>query len=327
MSLQRSRVALRRVLFPAPSLPCAAILIAVAVSMSGRLGLVADEATESPRPVPPPAGARAQKIDLRPLFVEGRERRYTLEQTTTAAVGTVEQGSALRTTCRFVPKKVGADGGATVELDYEAAAMTLTLGKKRRTFDTQDPNAPEGDKTLGRLLRAFAGKSLELEFAPSGEVRKIRGLDEIVAGPDGSLLRPFLDEDALRRVLGKLSTPTVGKESSTIGERWTDREVSEFDEETSLVVELEYRLAGVDEGRARIELGGKARFEARDGAAGPVKYAFEKQSIRGEILWDVRERLLLRHELDTRIVIRGPLADGTDGAMRVDQSSRTTVDE
>jgi len=311
----------------------AALLLALAPPrLNGQEGAPANveppEAESSVGREPSAATAAAAKpIDLRPRFVEGRKLRYALEQTMLVNVGGVEQGGALRTVCALETKKSTSEGGATVTLTYEAAGLTVNAGKRRFGYDTRQPDAPDSDKNLARLLEAFVGRSLDLRYLPSGEVRAIDGLDEIFAGPEGASLRTFLQEDALRVSFAKLVTPSPGKEGAAVGETWSDRERSSFDETTTLVVDYEYVVREARDDLVRIEFSGKLRLEPKKGIDEPLEYKLEAQEAKGEVHWDPKERVVLRHSLDLQIALRGPLADGTVGVIRYDQRSRVSLEK
>lgn len=124
-------------------------------------------------------------------WTKGQTLKYRIStQTATMQVmGRNEQKSKMSAVMDLAleVKDVGSDGAATMEAKYIAVKGEVedTAGTKRAYDSSKKPGEPGNDPEFARTMQML-DKPFSVVMEPSGKVRDLKGLSEIVGAPPGS---------------------------------------------------------------------------------------------------------------------------------------------
>jgi hypothetical protein len=264
------------------------------------------------------AGAVADepKLDLKPRFVTGQENRFVVEmhsKTQTqfldrTRVRLQEYHQRLRVNRKVVET---SDTGATLQLKYEAVAVTLVAGNKMLSYDTEGINIPEADQMLGAGVRDAMALTFTVKVDPLGRVVDVTGNEREVTKQAATNL---VSDDVLVRSFGPIYG--LGKEPAVaaIGETWST--VRKTDPSTTGVytTTLTSTLTGFADGRATIDQTGVMSLELSEKAR-LAKAEFTAHDVKGQQIWNVLDGIVDRSayrqtmEVQADVEARGPLQE------------------
>jgi hypothetical protein len=254
---------------------------AIATILLGARLLTAAPAAELPRSDEP-------KIDLRPRFTVGQENRFRVtmvSRTQTQFLDTPRvRLQEYQQTMRVRRKVIEAsESGATIEIVYEAVAVTLIAGNKTISFDSDGINSPEPEEVLGPTARNALNRPFTIKVDQYGKVLSVSGNTQ-----DGTKMAAvnLIDTDILTRSLGPIYG--LGKEPSTaaIGETWSATRESKPGLTGTFSTTVRSTLRSVTGDRADIDVDGKVNLELSEKAK-EGKAELSKQEVRGDQIWNV----------------------------------------
>lgn len=262
------------------------------------------------------AAADEPKLDLKPRFVAGQENRYVVEmhsKTQTqfldrTRVRLQEYHQRLRVNRKVVET---SDTGATLQLRYEAVAVTLVAGNKLLSYDTEGINIPEADEMLGAGVRDAMALTFTVKVDPLGRVVDVTGNEREVTKQAATNL---VSDDVLVRSFAPMYG--LGKEpaSAAIGESWSTTRTTDPSTTGVYTTTLTSTLTGLVGGRATIDQAGVMSLELSEKAK-LAKAEFVAHDIKGQQIWNVLDGTLDRSafrqtmEVQADVEARGPLQE------------------
>jgi hypothetical protein len=272
-------------------------------------------------PAPP---ARAQeKVTLRLNLKPGQT--YTLSQTTHQEINQTIGGNpqtmkqAFTFTYSFKPSKVDPDG--TIHGTYKHDAITVKMQGPGGQVDydsSRDKEPPTNP--MAKPFAALVGKELQVVMTPRGEVKELKGADEILAAVLESMgdlpeqvratakqqMESQFGEAAMKESFEQM-TAIYPKDPVAVGESWdVEHRVTAG---MPMVINTTYTLKSLDGGRATLDFKGTAKTDP-DAPAGIVPGA--KFSLEGT------QTGSLALDQATGWIASGTLKQAMDGKMSVD---------
>lgn len=235
------------------------------------------------------------RIDLHPRFTVGQENRFQVvmhSRTQTQFLDTPrvrlqEYGQRMR-----VRRKVLEAGpsGATIEVVYEAVAVTLVAGNKTITFDSEGINGAEPEEVLGPTTRNAINRPFIVKVDADGQVLSISGNEQ-----DGTKMAAanLIDTDILTKSLAPIYGLGKLPEPIAIGQEWSESRKAKPDPSGVFTTTVKSKLASITGARATIDLSGQLTLErsdkAREGHA-----ELTGQSVEGGQVWNIFEGIIDR---------------------------------
>jgi hypothetical protein len=275
------------------------------------------------------------KLNVKPGQRFGYRQTMNMDQKVVMPAGAMTTKIRQTTDQVMEVLKVAADGAVDVRVRTESIKGSMEnpmMGDVE--FDSTKPDNKSGIAMVDAMVSAFtmlAGKSYELTLEPTGALREIRGLREIMEEAMGADVSAMLDDDALRAQMASQFPSGVG-EQVALGHKW--EVVSKLPVQGVGMLEMTARhhLAGATadatEVRSRMDFkllgGGDAPFELRsskgegnmrvsraDGfvlsSEGVTDMAFDMETEMGDVTMEQR--------VDTKVErVRLPAQTGGDAA-------------
>jgi hypothetical protein len=273
---------------------------------------------------------RGDTISLRPKWELGEVTRYTLTQTSTTKLPTLDnsgtpvgnQTMVQRLGLALTPTKINPEGGATVEIKITSVKMTSTGGIMEFEFDSTKPTppatppgtppaapgqpaAPGGAERsmIDKMLSQMVGSTMVAEFDRDGNITKMSGGEAFasaatMAGVGGG--GPSLFTSLTPRVTGN-AEPKVGETWSNVTDLSTPL--------TGAVrMDVKHTLRSATQRDATIGFVG-TMLPPSEGAINTADAVIRSASQQGTFVWD-RQRGQLRSmsmdmKLEAQIAIVG----------------------
>lgn len=265
---------------------CCLVLVVLVVSVVG--------------PCPAPASAAVSgpdepRIDLHPRYTVGQENRFRVvmhSRTQTQFLDTPRVRLQEYEQRMRVRRKVLEAGpsGATIEVVYEAVAVTLVAGNKTITFDSEGINGAEPEEVLGPTTRNAIDRPFIIKVDADGNVLSVSGNEQ-----NGTKMAAasLIDAEVLTHSLAPIYGLGKLPEPIAIGQEWSESRASKPDLSGVFTTTVKSRLASVTGARATIDLTGGLTLEpskkAIDGHA-----QLTGQAVEGVRVWNLFEGVIDR---------------------------------
>lgn len=261
-------------------------------------------------------GADEPKLDLKPRFVAGQENRFVVEMHSKTQtqfldrprVRLQEYHQRLRVNRKVVET---SDTGATLQLRYEAVAVTLVAGNKLLSYDTEGINIPEADEMLGAGVRDAMALTFTVKVDPLGRVVDVTGNEREVTRQAATNL---VSDDVLIRSFAPIYGLARDPTTVAIGESWSTTRTAAPSATGVYTTTITSTLTGFVGGRATIDQTGVMSLELSEKAR-LAKAEFVAHDIKGQQIWNVLDGIVDRSayrqtmEVQADVEARGPLEE------------------
>lgn len=194
--------------------------------------------------------------------------------------------------------------GSTITVVFNRIAFEAKGEPLNGAFDSRDPSDRDQGNLFAIAMRPIVGAPLRVSLSADRTIQRISGMRDLTPeDPRASLLfESFFSEDSLKNMLQVIFQMKSDPTSARIGEEWSEVKLDQTDF-GMLRRTTEYTLASVDEGIARITLGGDVAVT--DSMPGnPAATRIESSSVEGTSLWNTRAGRLDRHTAETNAVMK-----------------------
>lgn len=297
--------------------------------------------------------AQTAKVDLRPKFITGHELRYrmSVHSVGSTSIPGLEDTPADVPAKKTLPKNPGAakppapgtepdqemtqavdvrfrvvdayaEGGATVEMIYDAIKLTTKGPLGDTAFDSTKPAAKDGDDPGAAYLRKIVGTTLTLRVDRDGNITDIKGGDALLPAGLGDAASSLVSGPGVQQTWGPIFTGRKGSGEASIGEKWTTTDTLNVSPIGAFTITTESVLASARAGNAEVDFKGRiepARESSRPGEGIQIRSA----SHAGKYVWDVAAGSLRTLTMKQSMEAGGTLAGM---AMSTTQKSETTVE-
>lgn len=256
------------------------------------------------------------KLDLKPRYAAGQENRFVVEMHSKtqsqfmdrSRVRLQEYHQRLRVNRKVIET---GDAGATLQIKYEAVAVTLVAGNKLLTYDTEGINIPEADEMLGAGVRDAMALTFTIKVDPFGRVVDVSGNEREVTKQAASNL---VSDDVLARSFAPLYGLAKEPATAAIGESWATTRVASPTTTGVYTTTITSTLNEFSDSRATISTVGEMKLEMSEKAR-EAKADFVAHEIKGQQVWNVIEGAVDRSayrqtmKVQADVEARGPLQE------------------
>jgi len=228
-----------------------------------------------------------ETVELRPKYVVGQEDRFVAEIESTRAAkfvdSQVNRPESYKQILRVHRKVIEANTeGATIELVFEAADVSIVAGRKIVRYDSEGINGSEPELTLGTSVKSAINRPVRVQVDAYGRPLKVSGNGgDAVTTAAGSLMGDEVFMKMLVPLYGLGKEPAATK----IETGWSEERKSKGGQTGVITTTLDYTLKGLEGKLAKIAIDGKMSLEPSEKAR-EAKTTIDEQSIVGEVVWD-----------------------------------------
>jgi len=292
--------------------------------------------------------AQPAKVDLRPKFVKGQELRYRM---TTHSAGTTsmpglddpladpaakkpapvqpaaskpadpDQEMMQAVDVRFRVVQTAPEGGATVEMVFDAIKLNSKGPLGDTAFDSSKPAPKGGDDDGAAALRKVVGTTLTLRIDRDGNITEIKGGESLLPGGLGDAAS-LVSGAGVQQTWGPIFTGRKGSGEAAVGEKWTTTDSLNLSPIGAFTITTESVLASARAGSA--EVGFKGRIEpSRESSRQGEGIQIRSASHAGKYVWDTAVGALRSLTMKQTMEAGGSLG-GME--MSTSQRSDTTIE-
>ncbi|HYF15907.1 MAG TPA: DUF6263 family protein [Phycisphaerales bacterium] len=249
-----------------------------------------------------------KEIDLRPKFRKGQETRYTLKMDTTSEQRTGED-SAKQTTTQEIDltlrvKDVGQDGGATVEMVYDALKLKSDSPLSAWEFDSKSPPSKDGD--VGALLRPVVGLTLTMQTDATGAITSVSTPPG--GAVSGDTLGQFTGADMVKSMFGPITGIARGDGTASVGATWVNESVMTA-ALGAMRMRNTYTLRAHRGNTADLDISGTVSLDG--GSQG--LFTIREGSTKGNAAWDTEAGILASMDMTLRTIVDTKLSGDLGG--------------
>lgn len=275
------------------------------VSASIRVCLAAVAGLAAPDP---------QSVDLKPRFTAGREDRFIVEMISKSDAKFVDspvtRPESYKQKFRIKRRIAEAgEGGARIELVYEAVELAIAAGAKSLAYDSESVNDSESELTLGPMVTPALNKPIIVEVDSLGRFKKVTGNQNKPGAPPSLSL---LGDEMFTQLLTPLYGSGCTAESAKVGETWTELRRAPSSQTGVITTTRNYTVAEAKDAAAAITIAGTLALEPSEKAAA-ARMRIDEQSVSGRFSWDTRAGSLRDYSYNQHMKL---LAE-TDGKQRM----------
>ena len=136
----------------------------------------------APLLVLPSSAQDAGKVKLEWKFKKGDLHRYEISTILAVDVPKTPISQETLLGLSFEVVDVDADGTGTLKGTFDLVRFKMTFRMDEVDFDSSR-DRKQADETIAfRVLRSFVGKSITMTMSRKGEIQKVEGVDELLAG-------------------------------------------------------------------------------------------------------------------------------------------------
>ncbi len=250
---------------------------------------------------------QAESVSLAPKFKVGDEATYVATITSGRTDRAGEDGANRavqdsKVELTVVRRVTGVTPDAiTVELEYRRIKVSNKSEFTSMEFDSDSPEAHDGENVLAYLVRPLVGKSVRIRLTSMGRFLSVRLPEGIVpAGASKQTAEDLMGDSTIRDLFGPLFG--VGRSSglTKLGDTWDRREEVQVTPFARLVISRTDTLESIDRGMALIEVKGTVEMEVDPGQTEELP-KLKSSSIDGAIVWDVERGLLRDYDISQRV--------------------------
>jgi len=262
-----------------------------------------------------PASAQQspQQVTLRWKYEQGTELVYRMtnhQEAEMPAMGGTSVTDQIQT-MRWRVVEVAPNGDATITVTTERIQLDTRGPTGNLTFDSQTGEVP--DNPQARLMAAMAGLSHTIVIAPDGQVKAVRGLDELrktmlegmppeAAGMMGGMLEEMFSEESMTRMMQQ-SVQTFPPHPVGAGESWSNAFSMPIPMLGTMTTNLAFTVTGIErrEGRTFAVISTTGTMALDESASSQLGAALEMRDTKltGSIDFDVDRGITVGSELST----------------------------
>lgn len=250
---------------------------------------------------------KAESVSLAPKFKVGDEATYIATITSGRTDREGEEGAGRsvqdsRVELTVVRRVTGVTADAvTVELEYRRIKILNKSEFTAMEFDSDSPEAHDGEDLLAYLVRPLVGKSVRIRLTAMGRFLSIRLPEGIVPqGASKQTADDLMGDATIRDLFGPLFGLGRSSGLTAVGDSWDRRDEVQVTPFARLIVKRTDTLESVDRGMALIEVKGEVEMEVDPGQTEELP-KLRSSSIDGAIVWDLERGMLRDYDISQRV--------------------------
>jgi len=266
----------------------------------------------------------AEAVSLAPKFKVGDEATYiaTITSGRTDREGEDGAGRSVqdsRVELTVVRRVTGVTSDAiTVELEYRRIKVSNKTEFTAMEFDSDSPEAHDGENVLAYLVRPLVGKSVRIRLTAMGRFLSVRLPEGIVPpGASKQTAEDLMGDSTIRDLFGPLFGLGRSSGLTNVGDAWDRREEVQVTPFARLIIKRTDTLESVDRGMALIEVKGDVEMEIDPGQTEELP-KLRSSSIDGAIVWDLERGMLRDYDISQRV--QAARTEGEVLQIRTDES-------